>query len=79
MNHEYSDEEYFGEMKLLFQTKGWEILLADLQSNAHIINDIQATSDSDDLYYRKGQLAVLGYLINLEETVQKTEAENENP
>lgn len=79
MNHEYTDEEYFAEMKLMFQSTGWAILMSELSANATIINDIQATSDSDNLNFRKGQLSVLGYLINLEETTRKTEEEAENP
>ena len=75
--NEVTDEEYFGEMKLMFQTKGWSILVSELASNAQVINNIQATKDGRDLDFRKGQLAVLSFLINLEEAIDNAEREND--
>ena len=72
---DYTDEEYFGEMKLMFQSKGWPMLVQELKDNAQVINNVQATKDADDLEFRKGQLAVLGFLINLEENVHRAESE----
>ena len=74
---EVTDEEYFGEMKLMFQTKGWSILVSELTNNAQIINNIQATKDERDLDFRKGQLAVLSFLINLEESVVNAERDQD--
>jgi hypothetical protein len=75
---EYSDEEYYGEMKLMFQSKGWEMLVQELGNNAQVINNIQATKDERDLDFRKGQLAVLSFLINLEDSIRRAEAEDES-
>jgi hypothetical protein len=75
---EYSDEEYYGEMKLMFQSKGWEMLVQELGNNAQVINNIQATKDERDLDFRRGQLAVLSFLINLEDSIRRAEAEDES-
>jgi hypothetical protein len=76
---EYSDEEYYGEMKLMFQSKGWEMLVQELGNNAQVINNIQATKDERDLDFRRGQLAVLSFLINLEDSIRRAETEDESP
>ncbi len=72
-----TDEEYFGEMKLMFQSKGWKMLVQDLLENAKSINDVQTTKDSEELFTRKGQLGILAQLINLEETLARAEKDAE--
>lgn len=74
-----TNEEYYGQMKLLFQHKGWEYLQEDLRSNYSVINDIIAATDENDLFFRKGQMAVLSYLINLSDTIALAEAEQDSP
>lgn len=75
MEPEITNEEYFGELKLMFQSKGWKYLMMDLQQNAQVVNNLQVTKDERDLDFRRGQLAVLGYLINLEYSLGQTEQE----
>lgn len=72
-----TDEEYFGNLKLMFSTEGWLALLEELNTNFNVIDNIQAVSDENDLHFRKGQLAVLAYMINLEETIKRAEADSE--
>ncbi len=72
-----TDEEYFGEMKLMFQSKGWKMLVQDLLENAKSLNDVQTTKDSEELFTRKGQLGILAQLINLEETLARAEKDAE--
>ena len=72
---ELTDEEYFGALKMMFRTDGWEIFLAEMQDNATNINSVESTQDGDDLLYRKGQLAVIGNIINLERTILMAEEE----
>ena len=70
-----SDEEYFGELKLLFKTTGWELILAELLANADIIGDLQTVTTEKDLYFRQGQLASIGTLMNFEESIKRAEEE----
>jgi hypothetical protein len=63
---ELDDEEYYGELKLMFATRGWNIFLAEMAENAQYLNSVEDTRDLEDLWYRKGQLAVLGNILNTE-------------
>ena len=70
-----TDEEYFDALKELFLTKGWEVFLAELSSNSVHINSVEDTSSDQDLWFRKGQLAVISNVLNLERTTNMVESE----
>jgi hypothetical protein len=72
-----TDEVYFAELKMMFNTNGWDIFLQELRDNADIIGDIQDCSTSDDLYYRKGQLSSIGRILNLQDTIKRAEEETD--
>jgi len=40
-----------------------------------VINSVEAAKDNEDLYFRKGQLAIIANLLNLEAQIDATEAE----
>jgi len=61
-------EQYYNKYFDLFATSGWKQLIEELQQNALVINSVEATKDSNDLYVRKGQLNVLAYILNFETT-----------
>lgn len=73
-----TDEEYFGHMKQMFRTEGWEILMEELRDQVKLINDVQLTTDEADLHFRKGQLAAIGVMMNFEATIQRAD-EDESP
>ena len=60
------DEDYYASFFEMFRSDGWKQLILELQTNANSINSVEATKDADDLYFRKGQINVLAYIINLE-------------
>jgi hypothetical protein len=68
-------EIYYRNMKDMFGSDGWKQLLEDLNSNAVLINSVELTKDSDDLNFRKGQLAVIAGLLNLEAQLEAAEEE----
>jgi hypothetical protein len=70
-----TDEQYFAELKTMFKTPGWQIFMAELQDNAININSVEHTTDGDNLFFRKGQLAVMGNLLNMEATMLRAEQE----
>jgi hypothetical protein len=74
-----TDEQYFGEMKLMFNTTGWKTYMIELREQADLINDVQLTTSNDNLNYRKGQLATIASLLNFEDTIQRAENESEDP
>lgn len=78
-NEQISDEEYFAELKLMFQTKGWALLVQDLMENVSLLNNVQDVTDEKDLYVRQGKLATIGLLCNFPETIRRAEEEQNTP
>ena len=70
-------ELYFRQMNELFRTDGWKTLVKDLSSNLPLINSVENTKDDKDLYFRKGQLNIMGTILNLEETTRIGQEESQ--
>ena len=70
-------EVYFKSMNELFRTEGWQTLISDLKNNADTINSVEHTKDDKDLYFRKGQLNILGAILNMEETTLAGQEDSE--
>ena len=66
-------ELYYRNIRDMFATTGWKQLMEDLNSNAMVINSVEAAKDNEDLYFRKGQLAVIANLLNLEAQIDAAE------
>jgi hypothetical protein len=75
-----TDQEYFDAMDDLFASDGWKLLIGELEENAYNINSVEAAKDVNDLFFRKGQLNSLSFILNLESTIDhsKKEASNES-
>lgn len=67
------DEKYYDNLRIMFTTDGWKSLLEELENNAKVINSVLSTKDSSDLSFRKGQLNIIGSLLNLEESIKANE------
>jgi len=78
MNQEL--ETYFNNYFAMFRSEGWKQLISDLRGNVEQINSVELTEDANNLYFRKGQLAILGTLFNLETQIDnaKEQAESDN-
>jgi hypothetical protein len=70
-----SDEQYYNDLQDTFMTSGWKELMKELSANALQINSVEATKDNDDMFFRKGQLNILSFIINLESTVDRLQNE----
>ena len=70
-------EAYYNTYRDLFVTDGWKQLVTDLLQNANVINSVESRKDNEDLYFRKGQLAILAHVINLEAQIQAAEEQIE--
>jgi len=62
-------EVYFRNYSDMFRSEGFKQLISELTANATQLADIQTVKDADELHYRKGQVAALATVINLEATV----------
>lgn len=70
-------ETYFNNYFAMFRSEGWKQLNSDLQSNVNQINSIELTEDANNLYFRKGQLAILATLFNLETQIDNAKEQAE--
>jgi len=61
-------EVYFRQMNDLFRMQGWGLLIEDLKLQVPNIDSVEQVKTIEDLYFRKGQLNILGTLLRLEET-----------
>ena len=76
-------ETYFDNYFELFNNEGFKQLLEELDAQARQFADIQTVKDEEELFFRKGQVAVLASIINLQATMEaareQAEAEGEEP
>lgn len=70
-------EIYYRQMNALFRAEGWQTFITDLQGNVENIDSIEGAKDNNDLYFRKGQLNILGAILNLEETTRFGQEESQ--
>ena len=71
-------EKYYDDLQGMFMTDGWKEFMKELSANARQINSVEATKDNEDLYFRKGQLNILSFILNLESTVDHLQKEDSN-
>lgn len=62
----------------MFRTDGWKVLMDELKNNALQINSVEATKDNEELNFRKGQLNILAFVLNMESTVEHYMNEGSN-
>jgi hypothetical protein len=76
-------ETYFDNYFELFNSEGFKQLLQELSTNATQLADVQTVKDAEDLFFRKGQVAALATVINLQATIEaareQAEVEEEGP
>lgn len=65
-------QRYYDERFNMMATQGWADLLDDLQKLLEQYQNIDNCGDTVTLEYRKGQVDILKYLINLEDLSEKT-------
>jgi hypothetical protein len=68
---EQSLQQYYEEQFSLFSQQGWKDLTEDLQKLRDSIDDLSAVKDSNDLWYRKGQLDILDLIIDRKKMCEK--------
>ena len=68
-------EQYYNSLQDIFVMEGWKELMKELSANALNINTVEATRDNDDFNFRKGQLNILAFILNLESTVDHLQKE----
>lgn len=66
-------EQYFRDLHELFRSPGWAIFIEDIKASVPNIDSIVSTKDEQDLFFRKGQLAILANILSMEDQVAAAE------
>jgi len=66
------DEKYYNDYFDLFRSDGWKQLTEELTQNAAAINNVALVKDAEDLFFRQGQLEVLVYLLQFEDSINNS-------
>jgi len=64
-------EQYYLETFSMMATKGWSLLMEDFQALKASLNDLSTVADTQDLYFRKGQLDILNLVLQRKEICEK--------
>ena len=62
---------YYEETFSMMSTQGWALLMEDFQKLKASLNDLSTVADTQELYFRKGQLDILNLVLQRKETCEK--------
>ena len=65
-----ADEKYYEAFLDMFSSDGWKQLMNECKQNGLTLNNVSEVKDAEQLWYTKGQLNILGNMLNLETTVR---------
>lgn len=74
------DLEFYERRFDLFAEQGWTDLIEDFEQLKQNLSDLAQISTEQDLWYRKGQIEMINYLLQLKTLTEQAyeEAINEN-
>lgn len=55
----------------MMATQGWTDLLEDLQKLKDSLNNLSLVTDTQDLYFRKGQIDILDLILKRKDTCEQ--------
>lgn len=64
-------EIYYDEMFSMMASKGWSLLMEDFQALKASLNDLSTVADTQELFFRKGQLDILNLVLQRKEICEK--------
>lgn len=71
-------QKYYNEAFNMMATQGWADLLEDLQKLKDSLNNLSLVTDTQDLYFRKGQIDILDLILKRKDTCEQVYEELEN-
>jgi len=64
-------QKYYEETFNTMSTKGWEYLIEDFEEIKASLNDLSTVTDTQSLYFRKGQLDILELVLGRKAVCEK--------
>jgi hypothetical protein len=59
-------QDYYEDRFAMFASKGWRELIEDIKEFEKAVNTIDSATNGEQLQFRKGQLDMIRFLLNLE-------------
>lgn len=63
--------EYYEERFVTFSSKGWKDFIEDVKSLQEPLTNIKTIKSEQELQFRKGQLDILDWILNIQELSEK--------
>lgn len=74
----FEEQKYFEDLRDMFATPGWKVFMEECFINAENIDHIEECKTLEDMWFRKGQLAAIANILNLESFMERAEKEMED-
>lgn len=71
-------QKYYEARFDMMASQGWKDLIEDIQAMATAYDKVERIKEVEDLYFTKGQLDILNWVINLQETSSEAYKELSN-
>ena len=71
-------QKYYEESFNMMSTQGWTDLLEDFQKLKDSLNNLSLVTDTQDLYFRKGQIDILDLILKRKDTCEQVYEELQN-
>ena len=64
-------QEFYEQRFDLFMQPGWKDLVEDFTELAKTVGDITKCDSEADMWYKRGQLEMINYIVNLQELTER--------
>jgi hypothetical protein len=64
-------QRYYESRADMMQSDAWRDLIADLQGMRNATDKLSIVKSSDDLWFRKGELSIIDWMLNLQDMSEK--------
>ncbi len=71
-------QKYYEDSFSMMATQGWTDLLEDLNKLKDSLNNLSLVTDTQDLFFRKGQIDILDLILKRKETCEQVYEELQN-
>lgn len=71
-------QKYYEEAFSMMATQGWTDLMEDLNKLKDSLNNLSLVTDTQDLFFRKGQIDILDLILKRKDTCEQVYEELEN-
>lgn len=71
-------QKYYDESFNMMATQGWAELLEDLYKLKDSLNNLSLVTDTQDLFFRKGQIDILDLILKRKDTCEQVYQELQN-